>query len=143
MWRPPQPPSLWHKLAREQEGHWSCLKEASELCLPADSCLIDMTHLLIRFGGKHEKPHCLKAVLSCSYRRQTGLNSAEHFRLYNDGKTGFGYLPTMSFVPSCKQNLTWFEKTTRYNCLEMLYNVGNLFAFSSESQTMKNICCSL
>lgn len=45
----------WQKFASGQEGHWSCLKEVSELCMLVDSCLIGMTHLLIRFGGKWKK----------------------------------------------------------------------------------------
>lgn len=46
----------WQKFALGQEGHWRCLKEVSELCQLADSSLIGMTHVLIRFGGKQKKP---------------------------------------------------------------------------------------
>lgn len=53
---------LWQKLASGQEGHWSCLKEVSELCVLAGSCLIGMTHLLIRFGGKQKKTHIAKRL---------------------------------------------------------------------------------
>lgn len=50
--------SLWQKSASGQEGQWSCLKEVSELCVLADGCLMSMTHLLIRFGGKQKNTHC-------------------------------------------------------------------------------------
>lgn len=54
--------SVWQKFASGQEGHWSGLKEVSELCVLVDSCLIGMTHLLISFGGKQKKnpknPYC-------------------------------------------------------------------------------------
>lgn len=48
---------LWQKFASGQEGHWSCLKEVSELCVLADSCLMSVTHLLIRFGGEQKNTH--------------------------------------------------------------------------------------
>lgn len=51
---------LWHKSASGQEGHWCYLKEVSELYMLVDSCLIGMTHLLIRFGGKQNKTALLK-----------------------------------------------------------------------------------
>lgn len=60
---------FWQKFASGQEGHWSCLKEVSELCMLVDSCLIGLTHLLIMSRGKQEKKRPLlvkgSAVLSC------------------------------------------------------------------------------
>lgn len=53
---------LWQKFASGQEGHWSCLKEVSELCVLADSCLASMTHLLIRFGGGQKNTHMAKRL---------------------------------------------------------------------------------
>lgn len=56
--------SLWQKLALGQEVYWSCLKEVSELYMLVDSCLIGMTHLLIRFEGKQKK-HRIAKRLCC------------------------------------------------------------------------------
>lgn len=53
---------LWQKFASGQEGHWSCLKEVSELYELADSCLTSMTHLLIRFGGGQKNTHIAKRL---------------------------------------------------------------------------------
>lgn len=78
----------------------------------ADSCLIGMTHLLIRFEGKQKNPYLSKAVLSLSHGRKEGLfasNSAQLFKVDSNGKLtlkrNFAVSQLfLSFVQTCKQN---------------------------------------
>lgn len=74
------------KITLGQEGHWSCLKELSEFCMLADSSLIGLTHLLIRFGSQQKKTHIAKRMRCLGHRE--GSKAGLALRLHNNlGKT--------------------------------------------------------